>query len=122
MTVTGAVLLYDGDCGFCSASIDWLSRWEMLGVPARTWQSWDADRLPVPVERLATEVVLVEGPAVLGGPDALAAAVRASGSWRRVLGGFVMLPAVRAVARPVYRAVARNRHRLPGGTGACRIR
>lgn len=120
--MTAAVLLYDGDCGFCSASIDWLGRRGMLGVPARTWQSLDPDRLPVPVERLATEVVLVGAPAVLGGSDALAAAVRASGSWCRVLGGIVGLPGVRAAARPVYRAVARNRYRLPGGTGECRIR
>lgn len=120
--MTGAVLLYDGDCGFCSASIDWLTERRMLGVPARTWQSCDPDGLPVPVERLTTEVVLVDGPVVLGGADALAAAVRSAGSWRRVLGVFGGLPGIRTVARPVYRLVARNRYRLPGGTGACRIR
>ena len=29
--------------------------------------------------------------------------------------------ALRALARPVYRWVAQNRHRLPGGTAACQV-
>jgi predicted DCC family thiol-disulfide oxidoreductase YuxK len=32
-----------------------------------------------------------------------------------------LLPGVRRVADVVYRAVAANRYRLPGGTPACRV-
>lgn len=38
-----------------------------------------------------------------------------------VLGWLMLLPGVRQIAGVVYRWVARNRHRLPGGTAACAI-
>jgi len=121
---TGAqVLLYDGDCGFCSRSVSWLERHKLLGVPARTWQSRPDDELPVPIERLEHEVVLAGGSGpILGGADALAAVVRRSNSPWRFIGSALALPPVRPVARLVYRAVARNRYRMPGGSTACQIR
>jgi len=33
----------------------------------------------------------------------------------------VVLAALRPLAGVVYRIIARNRHRLPGGTPACRL-
>jgi predicted DCC family thiol-disulfide oxidoreductase YuxK len=46
--------------------------------------------------------------------------VAAGGAWRP-LGRLILLPGIRAVAGVVYRLVAANRHRLPGGTPACRV-
>lgn len=115
-------LLFDGDCGFCTKSIAWLDARSMLGHHAMPWQSVPADELPVPVERLTTEVVLQlpDGP-VLGGADALAASVRASGSPLRFLGVVVAAPGLRVLARAVYRVIARNRYRMPGSSDACKI-
>jgi predicted DCC family thiol-disulfide oxidoreductase YuxK len=59
-----------------------------------------------------------------GRTDAGAAAVArlliAAGRLWAVLGRFLLLPVIRFVAERVYRVVAANRHRLPGGTPACR--
>ena len=43
----------------------------------------------------------------------------ASRLWARPLGAALLLPGVNALAGVVYRWVARNRHRFPGGTPAC---
>lgn len=115
-------LLFDGDCGFCTKSIAWLDARSMLGQQAVPWQSVPEDELPVPVQRLTTEVVL-ERPdgRVLGGADALTASVRTSGSPLRFLGMVVGAPGVRVLARAVYRVIARNRYRMPGSSDACKV-
>jgi predicted DCC family thiol-disulfide oxidoreductase YuxK len=116
------VLLIDGDCAFCQASVRWLDGHGLLGVPAVPWQSVDPAGYGVPRARLATEVVLVR-PAgdLLGGARALAHAARAGSSPAARLAGLVDLPPVRPLARTVYRWVARNRSRLPAGTAACAV-
>ena len=55
------------------------------------------------------------------GPDAIARLLGDSQPVWRVLGGLLRLPPVRALAWPAYRWVARNRHRMPGGTAACSL-
>ncbi|SFQ42994.1 Predicted thiol-disulfide oxidoreductase YuxK, DCC family [Amycolatopsis arida] len=119
---TGAVLLYDGDCGFCTKSVAWLDQRNLLGFPARPWQSVPDHELPASPEALMTEVVLTRpGRRPLGGADAIAACVRESPSRLRFAGRLLALPGLRGLARAVYRLVARNRYRLPGSTAACRI-
>lgn len=124
--VTGApesgILVYDGDCGFCTKSVEWLARRNLLGYPAKPWQSFDQGDLPVTPEVLQTQVVLDRtGHAPLGGADAFAACAKASSSPWRWVGGIMALPVVRSLAQAVYRAVARNRYRMPGSSGACRL-
>lgn len=115
-------LLFDGDCGFCTRSVAWLDGRGMLGYPALPWQAVPDGELPVPVERLTAEVVLERpGRVPVGGADALAAALRASGSRVRWLGVVVAMPGPRTLARVVYRVVARNRYRLPGSSSACKV-
>ncbi|OZM72629.1 hypothetical protein CFN78_13400 [Amycolatopsis antarctica] len=118
----GPVLLYDGDCGFCSRSVRFLEEHNLMGYRATPWQRVPDGELTVAFERLQSEVVLVRpGLPVVGGADALAASVRASDSRLRFTGRLLALPGFRAVAHAVYRQVARNRYRLPGGSAACRI-
>ena len=60
-----------------------------------------------------------------GGPAAGAAAVGrflvAAGKGWTWMGRALLAPGLRRVAAAVYRVVAANRHRLPGGTPACRV-
>ena len=55
------------------------------------------------------------------GPDAIAQLLARQRSALAVAGAVLRVPPVRAVAWPTYRWVARNRHRLPGGTAACSL-
>lgn len=116
-------LVYDGDCGFCTASARWIGRRLRGGVRVVPWQSipdlaatglTEAD-----VARAAwwidVDGSLHEGHAAIG--HALLAARRA---WP-IVGRLILVRPIAWLAAPVYRLVAANRHRLPGATDACRV-
>lgn len=118
----GRVLLFDDDCGFCRRTVDWLRRHGALrGTGAAAWQTLDRATLPVPPERLDREVILVDGAAVRGGAAALAGAMGGGRLPWRLVGGVLRAPGVRVLAGYVYRRVAANRYRMPGGTAACQL-
>lgn len=122
MSAPRPVLLIDGDCAFCAAAVDWLRRHGLLGVPAVPWQAADLAALGVDPARLADEAVLVlpDG-STRGGARALAYAARRGPSRLAPAAALVDAAPVRPLARSVYRRVARNRSRLPGGTAACAV-
>jgi predicted DCC family thiol-disulfide oxidoreductase YuxK len=113
--VTGQIV-YDADCGFCTRSARWVDDRPVA------WQSLDLDAVGATREQADNFAGWLEDGRIraLGAP-AIAAALRARGGWTRLLGSLIDLPGVRRLAAVVYRLVAANRHRLPGGTEACRI-
>ncbi|MFF3437180.1 DCC1-like thiol-disulfide oxidoreductase family protein [Streptosporangium sp. NPDC002721] len=116
------VLVFDGDCGFCTTSVRFAER--RVGVRARVvpWQFADLRALGVTRERAEREVLWVaEDGRVSGGAQAVARLLIAAGLPWSPLGFVLRVPPFRWVARGVYRLVAANRHRLPGGTPACAL-
>lgn len=107
-------LHYDPDCGFCTLAAQRLSAWGAEVVPLAD-ESCQIDH-----ERAQREVPFVSRHgSVTYGAEAIAQALltcRRPWSWA---GRVLSWSAVQLIARPVYSAVARNRHRLPGGTAAC---
>jgi predicted DCC family thiol-disulfide oxidoreductase YuxK len=113
--VTGQIV-YDADCGFCTRSAHWVDTRPVA------WQSLDlaaVDATPEQADNFAGW--LVDGRIRALGAPAIAAALVARGGWTRPLGWFLDLPGVRRLAAAGYPVLARNRHRLPGGTAACRL-
>jgi predicted DCC family thiol-disulfide oxidoreductase YuxK len=132
--VTSApVFLYDGDCGFCSASarfiVRLLDRADRRGPRPRRprvvpWQRVDLASLGVSAQECAAAVQWIErshegGRVVLAGPAAVARVLRAAGPGWRLIGRVLGTRPVTAAAWPAYRWISRHRHRLPGGTPAC---
>ncbi|MFI7382902.1 thiol-disulfide oxidoreductase DCC family protein [Streptomyces sp. NPDC049813] len=120
--VTRPLLVFDGDCGFCTTSVRFAERYVRPRCAIVPWQFTDLEPLGVTQERAEYEVLWVT-PAgtVYGGAQAVAKALlSARGAWP-VLGAVLTLPPVRWVAHGVYRLIADNRHRLPGGTAACAV-
>lgn len=119
-----ATFLYDGDCAFCSSCARFIQRW--IPTPARVvpWQFEDLAALGLAAADCADAVQWVEpGGRALAGPAGIAALLRSSRRWPwRAAGSVLSVRPVLALAWPVYRWVARNRHRMPGGTAACAIR
>jgi predicted DCC family thiol-disulfide oxidoreductase YuxK len=117
------VLLFDGDCAFCSSAARWLQR--RVATPTRlvAWQLTDIEALGA-TEAEVDEAVVMVGVDLLRthGPEAIASLLRTStsGAWRGV-GAVLSLRPVLAVAWPVYRLIGRNRHRMPGGTPQCSL-
>ena len=120
--MSGSVLVFDGDCGFCTASARFIER----RIPTRArivpWQRLDLGEIGLTAEQCVEAVQWVGADGRRGaGPVAVGYLLRAStGAWKP-LGWLLLLPPVRWLAWPVYRWIARHRHQLPGGTPACAV-
>ncbi|MGW0122137.1 thiol-disulfide oxidoreductase DCC family protein [Streptomyces sp. NPDC003327] len=116
------VLVYDGDCGFCTTSANFAERRVRPRCDIVPWQFADLDALGVTAERAQYEVLWVTPDGtVRGGAEAVAKALLSAGGAWAPLGATLLLPGVRWAAARVYRVVAAHRHRLPGGTPACAV-
>jgi predicted DCC family thiol-disulfide oxidoreductase YuxK len=122
--VNAGVLVFDGDCGFCTTVAHWAERSFQHGERAQAWQFLGAAALAdlgltEDDVRSAAWWVDARGPA--RGHRSIGRALQAGGGWRRVAGFVVLTPPASWVAAGVYRLVVRFRYRLPGGTPACRV-
>ena len=120
-------LVYDGDCGFCTVCAAWLSRRLADDVLIVPWQSVNLQAFNLTLEDVTTAVWWVGTGRKERGHRAVGRSLQRSvpglrGLPWRLLGRILLLPGVGIIAGPMYAAVSRNRHRLPGATAACAIR
>ncbi|MEU3949400.1 DUF393 domain-containing protein [Streptomyces sp. NPDC029526] len=119
---TRPVLVYDGDCGFCTSSVTVLQRLLHPDCTVTPWQFADLAALGTSRRRAESEVLwITPAGTVYGGAQAVARLLLRAGKGWAVLGALLTLPPVSWVAHGVYRIVANNRTRLPGGTPACAL-
>jgi predicted DCC family thiol-disulfide oxidoreductase YuxK len=120
-----ATLVFDGDCGFCTTSANWIERrWPQVDGP-----------VAIPWQRLSPDVVMasaltaadfqraawwIDGATKEQGARAIARALVAAGGVWAVVGRILLVPPVSWMAPVGYRLIARYRYRLPGGTPACK--
>jgi predicted DCC family thiol-disulfide oxidoreductase YuxK len=113
------VLVYDGDCAFCTTCAGLLER---IGPDAEIvpWQFADLAELGITEAQAidAVQWVQTDG-AVRSGHAAIAAVLGRAGRPWRIVGRTLLLPGISWLAARAYRLVADNRYRLPGSTPAC---
>ncbi|MFG1999921.1 thiol-disulfide oxidoreductase DCC family protein [Spirillospora sp. NPDC048911] len=116
------VLLYDGDCGFCTTSVRFLDRRVPTSAEVVAFQFADLAALGTDAEQVSYEVVWVarDGRTYGGAQGVARLLIDAGGLWRP-LGMIAVVPPFRWLAHGLYRLVADNRYRLPGGTPACAL-
>jgi len=119
------VLVFDGDCGFCTTTARLLQRLVERGgrdFAVAPWQELDLDALGLTTRscRTAAQWVGRDG-TVRAGHLSIAAALRAGRPVWRPVGVVLTLPGISALAARVYQWVADHRYALPGGTPACRL-
>lgn len=116
------VLLYDGDCGFCTRTITTLLAAPRRSVNVRMWQETDLELFGTDESRATREMLWVRRDGrVTGGAMAFADLFRHLGGPWRVPDVLLRTPPTRWIAAGVYRVIAHNRHRMPGGTAACAV-
>ncbi|WP_441247243.1 thiol-disulfide oxidoreductase DCC family protein [Kitasatospora sp. McL0602] len=130
------VLVFDGDCGFCATSVRFAERYLRATLASGGWEAVPFQFADLPEldaraggrglvswERAERQILwLTPGGEVYAGAQAAARLLmRTGGAWA-YLGAVLTLAPVRPVAAALYRLVARNRHRMPGGTPACAMR
>jgi predicted DCC family thiol-disulfide oxidoreductase YuxK len=115
------ILLYDGDCGFCTTSARFIERHIPTSAELRAYQLADLAALGTTAERASRELLWVEDGRIRGGAQAVAALLADAGGLWRPLGLLLRVPPFRWLAAGVYHLVTVNRFRLPGGTPACAL-
>ncbi len=133
-TTTSPVLVFDGDCAFCTTSVLWLQKQFPDAFGLTPYQRTDLGALHLTAEECHAKVQWIGDTAdPVGsrreGHEAVAALVRTGGRARggamgrlwAAAGAVAVVPPVSWVAAGVYRWVAANRSRLPGGTPACAL-
>jgi predicted DCC family thiol-disulfide oxidoreductase YuxK len=114
--------VFDGDCSFCTACANFVTRWIPTRAEVVPWQRADLAALGLTREAALQAVQWVDpGHTPVAGPEAIGALLRSSRWYWKPFGWILALPPVRAAAWPLYRLIARNRHRMPGGTAACAL-
>lgn len=113
------LLVFDGDCAFCTSSARLLARIAPAAEIA-PWQQADLDALGLTEEAASAAVQWVEiNGTIRSGHEAVAVALRGAGGVWALAGQLLLAPGISPIAAATYRLIAANRPRLPGGTPAC---
>lgn len=124
------VLIFDGDCGFCTRTARWIERRlrPQAGpdgpapVPVQPWQALCLADFGLSEADVSTAAYWVDAAGhPWRGSQGIARALVAMGQPWALAGWAMMVPPISWLARGVYRLIADNRHRLPGSTDACRL-
>ena len=114
------LLVFDGDCGFCTTSVEWLQKRLRRFPPAEPWQWLDLDAADLSRDDVTHYAWLLAGGRRWRGHAAFAGLLQMQDRWvLRFAGRMLVTPPFSWAAAVGYRLIARFRHRLPGGTPAC---
>lgn len=113
-------LVFDADCGFCTASAGWIGARLPAEIEVSGWQTLDLASLNLTEAQVSSAAYWLDahGRAHRGHLAVARALAATSGPWRPV-GLLLLVPPIRWLAAVGYRIVARFRHRLPGATETC---
>lgn len=116
------VLIYDGDCGFCTTTAKWVERRVGDDVAVEPWQSLDLDAYGLTVEEVMAAAYWVDADGMARSRHlAVAGALQAIGLPWKPVGWLIERRPISWLAAVAYRLIAANRYRLPGSTEACRF-
>ena len=115
------VLLFDGECSFCTSATDWISENVKVAPRVLPYQWADLDSYGITEAEAASKLWLLTTDHHYGGASALSALLRNQPTpWARFVGWVTSVPPLSFVAQLLYAIVAAMRDQLPGGTPACR--
>jgi predicted DCC family thiol-disulfide oxidoreductase YuxK len=117
-----ATLIFDGDCGFCTSTANFIKVRSSVAIEIHPWQFIDVTNFGLTQAQTASRVYFVVDGKNYAGHAALAKVLLIQRNWLfKVFGGLMMTPPFSWLASLGYRLVAKFRHRLPGGTPACKL-
>jgi predicted DCC family thiol-disulfide oxidoreductase YuxK len=121
--VVTSLLVYDGDCGFCTRSAKWAAAGLRPGADVQPWQALDLAELGLTAQDVTEAAWWIDerGGKHRGSHAAAEALVASRARWRRVLGHLLRVPPLSWLGVPIYALVSRFRYKLPGATDACRV-
>jgi len=119
---TRSVLIFDGDCGFCTTTANYIERRSSTPISVHPWQFIDVSQFGLTQTQVSAKVYFVVKGKAFAGHEAFAQILISQRNiLLRAIGHTMMAPPVSWLARPGYALVAKYRHKLPGGTPACKM-
>jgi predicted DCC family thiol-disulfide oxidoreductase YuxK len=115
------VFIFDGDCAFCSSSARVLRRMTKNKIAIEPYQFLELAAYGLTAEQGSKAVYFVTQTETFSAAKAIAKCLMAAKTPWSVAGFLMNIPVVISFAELVYVLVAKNRHRLPGGTPECSI-
>jgi predicted DCC family thiol-disulfide oxidoreductase YuxK len=123
-TLVQPTLVFDGDCGFCTASVNFLRRWCRPAIRIVPWQRLDLAAHGLTHSQVTKAVQWLpvsEAEPIRSGAAAVAhVLLRSRWPWRPI-DALMLIPPISWLAEVVYRIISANRYRLPGSTPACAV-
>lgn len=117
-----AVLIFDGDCGFCTTTANYIKKHSSTPIEIHPWQWVELRDYGLTREQAAAKVQMVVNGKVYSGHKGFAKMLRLQKQWWfKLLGALAVTPPFSWGARLGYYFVAKYRHKLPGGTPACQL-
>jgi predicted DCC family thiol-disulfide oxidoreductase YuxK len=117
-------LVFDGDCGFCTASVHILESWCRPDVRFVPWQMLDLAAHGLTEQQVSKAVqwlsVCADAPIRSGAAAVARVLLRSRWPWRPI-GALMLVPPISWLAAGAYHLISVNRYRLPGSTPACAV-
>src|SRR5687768_8896433 len=100
-------MIYDGACGFCTASARWLDRGLPATAEVQPWQALDLLARGLTEHDVTTAAWWIDGSGRSHrGSRGIARALAASRGWRKAVGWLLLVPPISWLAVPMYALVA----------------
>ena len=115
-------LIFDGDCGFCTTSANFIVKASKVEVAAIPYQWAELQKFSLSSEQTEKKVYLNVDGSNFGGHKAVAKLLRLQPNFfLKAIGVVALIPPFSWIAAMLYWLTAKNRHKLPGGTPACKL-
>ncbi|WP_186526173.1 thiol-disulfide oxidoreductase DCC family protein [Leekyejoonella antrihumi] len=120
--MTTPVLIFDGDCGFCTTAAAFARRHVSRSAQyaVAPWQELDLTAYGLTDKECTAAAQFIDARGrAHAGHLAIAAALRRGAAPWPPLGALLAAPGVRQPSKWIYAWVAAHRYAMPGGTPAC---
>jgi predicted DCC family thiol-disulfide oxidoreductase YuxK len=115
-------LIFDGDCGFCTTSANFIVKESKPKVTAIPYQWAALQKFGLTIQETEKKVYLNVSGKNYSGHKAVAKLLRMQPNYfLKVLGTLAVVPPFTWVGAGIYWLTAKYRHKLPGGTPACKL-
>jgi len=119
--MTAAIVIYDGDCAFCSSAARFAQAKVAKNLKYQAYQLSDLVSLNLTEAECQRALQMIIDDKKFSAEKAVIELLRYGNLFYRSLAMILSLPILRLLTRIGYRLIAKYRHRLPGGTPTCRM-
>lgn len=115
-------LIFDGDCGFCTSTANWITKNSLVQIEAQPYQWAKLADFGLTEKEASSKVQLISGGKIYAGHHCMAKLLLLQPNrFLKFIGAVMVMPSIDPISAKVYDWVAANRQNLPGGTPACKM-